>query len=74
MKKAGCRLIESDSFLNLYNLYQTFFTSVIDHEENPKNLKLYKGWGEYYGDLKGIDKESRNYTFLNKYYIYQKME
>jgi hypothetical protein len=48
--------------------------NVIEHEENPKNLKVYREVAEYYGDLKGIDKESRIYTFLNRYYVYQKFE
>ena len=72
MKKAGCQLIETDLFSNLYYLNQPYFLNVIEHEENPKNLKVYKEVAEYYGDLKGVDKESRMYTFLNRYYIYQK--
>ena len=73
MKKAGCQLIETDLFSNLYYLNQQYFLNVIEHEENPKNLKVYREVAEYYGDLKGVDKESRMYTFLNRYYIYQKL-
>jgi SAM-dependent methyltransferase len=73
MEKANCRLVETDLLSNLYYLNQPYFTEVIEHEENPKNLKLYRDFAEYYGDLKGIDKESRNYTFLSRYYVYQKM-
>jgi SAM-dependent methyltransferase len=72
MKKANCRLVESDSFSNLYNLNQQFFTNVIEHEENPKNYKFYKKVAAFYEDLKGIDKESRVFSFLNRYYVYQK--
>jgi len=74
MKKAGCTLVETDLFSNLYYLNQPYFLNVIHHEENLKNLKVYKDVAEYYGDLKGIDKESRIFTFLNRYYVYQKIE
>jgi SAM-dependent methyltransferase len=72
MKKANCRLVESDTFSNLYNLNHQYFTDVIEHEENPKNYQFYKKVASFYEDLKGIDKESRVFTFLNRYYVYQK--
>lgn len=73
MEKAGCRLVETDLFSNLYNINQQFFEIVAPTEENPKNLQVFKNVAVYYEDLKGIDKECRNYTFLNRYYIYQKI-
>lgn len=72
MGKANCRLVESDTFSNLYHLNQQYFTNVIEHEENPKNYQFYKKVAAFYEDLKGIDKESRAFTFLNRYYVYQK--
>lgn len=74
MKKAGCRLVETDLFSNLYYLNQQYFTQVIEHEENKKNYKFYKDVAQYYGDLKGSDKESKSFTFLNRYYVYQKIK
>lgn len=74
MKKAGCRLVETDLFQNLYYLNQPYFTNVIEHEENKKNYKFYKDVAQYYGDLKGADKECKSYTFLNRYYVYQKIK
>jgi SAM-dependent methyltransferase len=73
-EKVGCKLIESELFSNLYNLNQSYFMNVIEHEENPKNLKFYRKVAEFYGDLKGIDKESKTWSFLNKYYVYQKLK
>ncbi len=72
MEKAGCRLVETDLFLNLYNINQHYFTQVIEHEENPKNYKFYKKVAAFFEELKGIDKESKVFSFLNRYYIYQK--
>ena len=74
MKKAGCRLVETDLFSNLYYLNQQYFTQVIEHEENKKNYKFYKDVAQYYGELKGSDKESKSFTFLNRYYVYQKIK
>ena len=73
MEKAGCRIVDTDLFSNLFFLNQPYFTNVIQHEENPKNYKFYKNVAEYYGDLKGVDKESKLFTFLNRYYIFQKI-
>jgi SAM-dependent methyltransferase len=74
MKKANCKLVETDSFQNMYNLNYEYFTNVINHEENPKNFEFYKKVAMFYGDLKGADKESKIYSFLNRYYIYQKIK
>jgi hypothetical protein len=74
MGKAGCRLIETDLFSNLYHINNEYFKNVIEHEENPLNYKLYKGWAQFYEELKGADKESKTFSFLNRYYIYQKMK
>ena len=72
MKKANCRLVESDTFSNLYYLNHQYFTNVIKHEENPKNFQFYKKVAAFYEDLKGLDKESKVFSFLNRYYVYQK--
>jgi len=74
MNKANCRLIESDLFANLYTINQPYFTNVIEHEENPKNYQFYKKVAAFYEDLKGVDKESKIFSFLNRYYIYQKIK
>jgi len=72
MTKANCKLVETDTFANLYNLNQQYFTNVIEHEENPKNYQFYKKVAAFYEDLKGVDKESKIFSFLNRFYIYQK--
>jgi SAM-dependent methyltransferase len=74
MEKAGCRLIDSDLFSNIYNINKEWFTDVIPHEENPKNKKFYEDVALFYGNLKGSDKESKSFSFLNRYYIFQKYE
>ena len=74
MKKAGCRLVDTDLFANLFQLNKPYFDNVIKYEENPKNKQFYEKIAEFYEEMTGPDKESRNYSFLFRYYIFQKVE
>ena len=73
MKKAGCLLVDTDLFVNTYNINSEWFNQVIDHEENPKNKKFYKEVAEFYSELKGADKESRVWNDLYRYFIFKKI-
>ena len=73
MKKAGCVLVDTDLFVNIYNINKEWFTEVIDHEENPKNKKYYSSVAQFYGDLKGSEKEERIWNDLYRYYIFKKL-
>jgi SAM-dependent methyltransferase len=74
MKKAGCKLVDSDLFKNVYTMNEPYFKNVIQYEENPKNKQFYEKVAKFYGDLKGADKESRDWSFLFRFYIFQKVE
>ena len=74
MKKAGCRLIETDTFANVYNINKAWFMDVTPHEENFKNKKFYEDVAKFYDNLKGAEKEGKLYSFLNRFYIFQKFE
>ena len=74
IKSFGLELIDTDLFSNLYHLNKSFFTDVIQYEANEKNKKFYQSVGEFFGNLKGEDKESRNLTFLYRYYIFRKTD
>jgi SAM-dependent methyltransferase len=73
MKDAGCRLIDTDLFKNIYTMNKPYFENVIEYEENPKNKQFYEKVATFYNNLKGADKESRNWSFLYRYYIFQKI-
>ena len=73
MKKANCVLVDTELFVNLYNINKDWFLNVIDHEENPKNKKFYKNVSQFYGDLKGVDKESKIWNDLYRYYVFKKL-
>jgi SAM-dependent methyltransferase len=74
MERAGCRVVDTDLFANLYHINKPYFENVIKYEENPGNKQFYEKVAKFYGDLKGADKESRTWTFLYRYYVFQKME
>lgn len=74
MKKAGCHLVDTEYFSTVYEMNKEYFTKAIEYEENPKNKKFYKDVATFYDNLKGIDKESKIYSFLNRYYIFKKLE
>ena len=73
MEKAGCVLVDTDLFVNLFNINKEWFTDVIEHEENPKNKKFYKNVAQFYGDLKGADKESKIWNDLYRFYVFKKL-
>lgn len=72
MKEAECKLVDTDLFENLYNLNKPYFSNVIKYEENPKNKQFYEKVGSFYETLTGADKESRDYSFLYRYYVFRK--
>ncbi len=73
MEKSGCVLVDTDLFVNTYNINKEWFNEVIEHEENPKNKKFYKSVAQFYGDLKGADKESRLWNDLYRFYVFKKI-
>ncbi len=73
MEKAGCVLVDTDLFVNTYNINKEWFTTVIDHEENPKNRKFYKDVSRFYGELKGAEKEGRVWNDLYRFYVFKKL-
>jgi SAM-dependent methyltransferase len=73
MEKAGCYLVDTDLFANIYSVNKEWFTEVIESEENPRNKKFYKNVAMFYSsDLKGVDKESHIWNNLFRYYIFKK--
>ena len=74
MEKAGCVLVDTDLFANIYALNKEWFTTVIDYEENPKNKKFYKSVAQFYSELKGADKESKIWNDLYRFYVFKKIK
>ena len=73
MKNADCVLVESDLFVNTYNINSDWMLNVTKFEHNPKNKQFYDKVSQFYGDLKGADKESKIWNKLFRYYIFKKI-
>ena len=73
MEKANCVLVDTDLFANTYNINKEWFTEVTEHEANPKNKKYYQDVKRFYGDLKGVDKESKIWKDIFRYYVFKKI-
>jgi hypothetical protein len=73
MKKANCMLVETDLFANTYNINKDWIEKVIDYEHNPKNKVYYESIKTFYGELKGIDKESKTWNDLFRFYVFKKI-
>jgi len=73
MKKAGCSLVETDLFVNTYNINTDWMLNVAKHEHNPKNKQFYDKVAQFYGDLKGADKEGKIWNKLFRFYIFKKL-
>lgn len=71
-KKCDAVLVDSNNFENLYTLNKNFFDDVIPTEDNPKNKAYYERISKFYQNLTGSDRESKIFSFLNRYYIFQK--
>ncbi|ADO67245.1 putative mRNA capping enzyme [Cafeteria roenbergensis virus] len=70
--KCNVDLIETDTFENLFHINKPWFDMIINVEENLKNRKFYNDVYQFYGDLRGADKESKKYSFLYRYFVFQK--
>jgi hypothetical protein len=73
MKQADCELVETDLFLNSYNINRDWITQVIKYEHNPKNKKQYDEVAAFYGDLQNADKESKIWNELMRFYVFKKV-
>lgn len=71
-EKCNLDLIETDMFENLYKINKPWFDMIINTEENIKNRNFYKDVYQFYGELKGADKESKKFSFLHRYFVFQK--
>ena len=74
MESAGCRLVDSDLFVNIYNINKEWFSDVIEYEENPKNKKFYQNASSlFYKNKKIGSEQSRIWSRLFRYYVFTKV-
>jgi SAM-dependent methyltransferase len=69
MEKNGLTLIETDTFKNLFDYYKEFIINNSNQESIPSTKNFFKDISTFYDDnLKNF----HLYSFLNRYYIFQK--
>jgi SAM-dependent methyltransferase len=73
-EKVGLKLVDTQMFGDLYNINKEFFMNTINYEENEKNKQFFMKVKSFYELEKDIDKESKVYSDLFRYYIFQKVD
>ena len=68
MKKANLKLVETDTFQNIYMINRPYFKDVIQYESDARNKKVYEDFGLIY---KNDNIEDRKWMFLYRYYIFK---
>jgi hypothetical protein len=71
-KKCNMRLIESESFQNLYYIYKDFFENTAQFESKLETRKFFNDVKQFYNLNDEISKKWFEYSKLNRYYIFQK--
>ena len=73
-EKAGLKLVDSEMFGALHDINKDFFMDTINYEENAKNKQFFMKVKKFYNLEKDIDNQSKIYSDLFRYYIFQKVE
>ena len=71
--KCNMRLIETESFQNLYYVYEDFFTHTANFESKLETRKFFNDVKEFYNKKDEITRDWFEYSKLNRYYIFQKI-
>ncbi len=71
--KCNMRLIESDTFENLFNIYKHFFDTGVETESVNETRNYFLKVKKFY-DKTEDNKNWFNFSRLNRYYIFQKYE
>uniref|UniRef100_A0A6C0BER3 mRNA (guanine-N(7))-methyltransferase n=1 Tax=viral metagenome TaxID=1070528 RepID=A0A6C0BER3_9ZZZZ len=68
----GLELVDTDLFSNMYEMNRQFVTQTSKHESKAETKKyIYNSCSPYYDDTE-MNIKSRDYTFLNRYYVFRK--
>jgi hypothetical protein len=70
--KCNMRLVESESFQNLYYVYQDFFKNTAKYESKQETRKFFNDVKEFYNLEDETTKNWFEYSRMNRYYIFQK--
>jgi len=72
--KCGLRLVETESFQNLYYVYQDFFNNTSQFESKIETRKFFNDVKQFYNQNDELNKNWFEFSKLNRYYIFQKLD
>lgn len=70
--KCNMRLVETESFQNLFYVYQDFFNNTAQFESKQETRKFFNDVKQFYNLEDETTKNWFEYSRLNRYYIFQK--
>ena len=70
--KCNMRLIETESFQNLYYVYEEFFSKTAKYESKLETRKFFEDVKQFYNQNDPTTRNWFEYSKLNRYYIFQK--
>lgn len=71
-KKCNMRLVESESFQNIYYVYEDFFKNTANYESKSETRKFFNDVKQFYNLNDDITNKWFQYSKLNRLYIFQK--
>jgi SAM-dependent methyltransferase len=71
-KKCNMRLVESESFQNIYYVYEDFFKNTAHYESKSETRKFFNDVKQFYNLNDDITNKWFQYSKLNRLYIFQK--
>ena len=70
--KCNMRLVETESFQNIYYVYEDFFKNTANYESKSETRKFFNDVKQFYNLNDDITNKWFQYSRLNRYYIFQK--
>lgn len=71
-KKCGLQLIETDYYENMFNNMRDYITSIKEVEQKPDMKSFLEKVFKFY-EQNDLNAEFKKITFLNRYYVFQKV-
>jgi len=71
--KCNMRLVETESFQNLFYVYEDFFLNTANYESKIETKKFFSNVKEFYNQKDTLNNNFFEFSKLNRYYIFQKM-
>jgi hypothetical protein len=71
--KCNMRLVETETFQNLYYVYEDFFNSTAKYESKQETRKFFNDVKKFYDKTDDLVNDWFEYSKLHRYYVFQKL-